>query len=96
MSRYPKIALSSICVIVAAFGLTAMPASDGSKAANGTVVYTYDALGRVLTASYDTGVCIAYTYDANGNRLSEKILVISSGSTGVWGCFNWMSGKWGS
>jgi hypothetical protein len=30
-------------------------------AANGSVAYTYDALGRVTTASYDTGVCIIYT-----------------------------------
>lgn len=30
-------------------------------AANGSVVYTYDALGRVRTAGYDTGVCLADT-----------------------------------
>lgn len=64
-------------------------------AANGSVAYTYDALGRLVTANYDTGVCIAYTYDANGNRLSEKILVTPPGNTGVWGCFNWNSAKWG-
>ena len=62
-------------------------------AANGSVAYTYDALGRVTTVSYDTGVCLVYTYDANGNRLSETVSV-GSGSTGVWntgvwGCFNW-------
>jgi YD repeat-containing protein len=65
---------------------------------NGSVAYTYDALGRVTTASYDTGVCIVYKYDANGNRLSEIINVTAAGATGVWGCFNWnMSGgaKWG-
>jgi len=67
----------------------------GAWAANGSVAYTYDALGRIVTASYDTGVCIAYTYDANGNRLSEKILVTSPTSTGVWGCFNWNNAKWG-
>jgi YD repeat-containing protein len=65
------------------------------QAANGSVAYTYDALGRLITASYDTGVCIAYSYDANGNRLSEKILVVSPSSTGVWGCFNWYGAKWG-
>ena len=58
-------------------------------AANGSVAYTYDPLGRVTTASYDTGVCIIYTYDANGNRLSETINVTTAGSIGVWGCFNW-------
>jgi YD repeat-containing protein len=39
------------------------------------VIYTYDALGRVLTASYDTNVFVYYTYDANGNRLSQVINV---------------------
>jgi YD repeat-containing protein len=58
-------------------------------AANGSVAYTYDALGRVTTASYDTGVCILYTYDPNGNRLSETIKVSAATATGVWGCFNW-------
>lgn len=56
---------------------------------NGSVAYTYDALGRVTTASYDTGVCILYTYDPNENRLSETINVTTAGATGVWGCFNW-------
>lgn len=67
-------------------------------AANGSVAYTYDALGRVTTASYDTGVCIVYKYDANGNRLSETINVTAAGATGVWGCFNWNASggaKWG-
>lgn len=70
-----------------------------APAANGSVAYTYDALGRVTTASYDTGVCIIYTYDANGNRLSETINVTAAGATGVWGCFNWNASggaKWGS
>ena len=75
-------------------GATIFP-SVSARAANGSVAYTYDALGRLITASYDTGVCIAYSYDANGNRLSEKILVVSPSSTGVWGCFNWNGAKWG-
>lgn len=75
--------------------LLGIAAAEPAFSANGSVGYTYDALGRIMTASYDTGVCIAYTYDANGNRLSEKILVTPVGSTGVWGCFNWNSGKWG-
>ncbi len=84
--------LRSIAVALALGGASA---SDAVFAANGSVVYTYDALGRLITASYDTGVCIAYSYDANGNRLSEKILVTSSSSTGVWGCFNWNNAQWG-
>jgi YD repeat-containing protein len=88
-SRHRK---HSFTIAAVAAGLfAAAPAS----AANGSVVYTYDALGRITTASYDTGVCIGYTYDANGNRLSEKILVTSPTSTGVWGCFNWNNARWG-
>jgi YD repeat-containing protein len=64
-----------------------------TRAANGSVAYTYDALGRVATVSYDTGVCIIYSYDANGNRTQQTINVGSASSavwgTGVWGCFTW-------
>ena len=95
MSRFAQVIWPSISVTVMALLLTAMPASDAPLAANGSVSYTYDALGRLMTASYDTGVCIAYSYDANGNRLSEKILVTSPSSTGVWGCFTWNGAKWG-
>lgn len=80
---------------VLAGALAGFLATSSALAANGSVAYTYDALGRLTTASYDTGVCIAYSYDANGNRLSEKILVTTAGSTGVWGCFNWNGAKWG-
>lgn len=71
-------------------------AATSAFAVNGSVVYTYDALGRIATASYDTGVCIAYTYDPNGNRTAQKILVTSASSTGVWGCFNWNNARWGN
>jgi len=88
-------ALAIFLVALAAVGPVGVEGGRAS-AANGSVAYTYDALGRIVTASYDTGVCIAYTYDANSNRLSEKILVTSPTSTGVWGCFNWNSAQWGS
>jgi YD repeat-containing protein len=78
-----------ISVLVVILGLA--PRTD---AANGSVVYTYDALGRLVTASYDTGVCIAYSYDANGNRTSQKILVASPGGPAIWGCFNWGNALW--
>jgi len=50
-------------------------------AANGSVTYTYDPLGRVASASYDTGVIIIYTYDANGNRLSQVVNVNTTALT---------------
>jgi YD repeat-containing protein len=36
----------------------------------GTVTYTYDVLGRLITATYSTGAVITYSYDATGNRTS--------------------------
>lgn len=71
----------------------AMLVTRSATAANGSVAYTYDALGRVTTASYDTGVCIIYTYDPNGNRLSQTVNVNTGNAptwgTGYWGCFQW-------
>ena len=60
-----------LTLIAISLSLAATPAS----AANGSVTYTYDALGRVSTASYDTGVIVIYAYDANGNRTQQTINV---------------------
>ena len=79
------------CALVA-LALRAGFWTDNAFAANGAVVYTYDALGRITTATYDTGVIVIYTYDSNGNRLSQTINVNTS--TGTWGSFNWGSANW--
>jgi YD repeat-containing protein len=34
----------------------------------GTISYVYDALGRLISATYPSGVITVYTYDAAGNR----------------------------
>jgi hypothetical protein len=47
-------------------------------------------------AGYDTGVCIIYTYDLNGNRLSETTTVTAGSITGTWGCFVWGQALWGN
>ena len=69
---------------------------NAPNAATGAVTYAYDALGRLVTATYDTGVCIAYTYDPVGNRLSETIQVPSPTGTGIWNCSTWDSTTWGT
>ena len=61
--------------------LSFLAGSTAAKAANGSVTYTYDPLGRIASASYDTGVLIYYTYDANGNRLSQVVNVNSGALT---------------
>lgn len=77
---------SAFCVAIAGavFALTADAAS---------VVYTYDTMGRIRTASYDNGVCVTYSYDANGNRTAQSNVSGSSGTptwgSGIWGCFPW-------
>jgi hypothetical protein len=68
-----KLRLAGV-ILAAAFGLAA-PA----VAANGSVTYTYDALGRVSTASYDTGVIVIYSYDANGNR-TQQVVNVNTGT----------------
>ena len=67
-----------------------------SEGATTSVQYTYDPLGRVTTASYDNGTCIAYTYDANGNRTAQTFTTSGTPASpvwgsGVWGCFPWNS-----
>jgi len=41
---------------------------SSALAQSGTVTYTYDSLGRVVDAAYPDGTCLAYSYDAAGNR----------------------------
>jgi YD repeat-containing protein len=53
-------------------------ASTDTFAASGSVIYTYDALGRVLAASYDSNVVVDYAYDSNGNRTAQTVNVNTS------------------
>lgn len=77
--RSVRVGIWAVVCCVALAGLTS---GESAQAANGSVVYTYDALGRVTTASYDTGVIIIYSYDANGNRTQQIVNVNTS--TLVW------------
>jgi YD repeat-containing protein len=71
--RHRKLSIVSIGV-----AFLALMAVTNAHAANGSVVYTYDALGRVVSASYDTNVIVYYSYDANGNRTQQVINVNTS------------------
>jgi YD repeat-containing protein len=58
--------------------------------ADASATYTYDSLGRLVATQYDNGVCIAYTFDANGNRTQS--VTASNGpiwGSSAWGCFVW-------
>lgn len=67
---------------------------ESAQAASASVQYTYDPLGRVSTALYDNGVCVVYSYDANGNRTSQTNTAGNGvppmiWGTSVWGCVPW-------
>lgn len=72
--------LSRFIRIFAAFFIVATsvycPALNTTAlSANGSAAYTYDGLGRISSISYDTGVIVIYTYDSNGNRLTQVLNV---------------------
>ena len=56
-------------------GLAGLSDTNSAAAANGSATYAYDALGRVASVTYDSGAIVYYTYDANGNRLSQVVNV---------------------
>jgi YD repeat-containing protein len=56
-------AACGLCAACVWVGFCASPAE-----AQSSVSYTYDALGRVLTATYPNGSVVTYTYDNAGNR----------------------------
>lgn len=63
------------------------------SAALASTIYTYDSLGRLAAAAYDNGLCIAYAYDPNGNRLSMRTVATTIQSS-VWGAANWGCFSW--
>jgi len=57
--------------------------------------YLYDPVGHLTAVIYDNGVCVTYSYDANGNRISSNTATNATGSltwgSGSWGCTTWTS-----
>jgi YD repeat-containing protein len=96
-ARFRPVALLAL----AALGMAGLSDMDAS-AANGTATYTYDALGRISSVTYDTGAIVYYSYDANGNRLSQVVNVNAAGltwslatspcTTNCWGGALWHAG----
>ena len=91
-----KRAIFVVCLLLISIAILG---GGRAMAANGSVIYTYDALGRVASVSYDTGVIVIYTYDANGNRLTQVINVntatltwtatAGSCTSNCWGAAKW-------
>jgi YD repeat-containing protein len=67
-------------------------------------VYGYDPDGRLTTGLYETTRCVVYSYDANGNRLSQlsttKTVSPPAWGAASWNAFTWTAGAempiWGS
>lgn len=86
-----RIALPKVALVPTLLALTITMTAD---AATVSAFYTYDEIGRIRTARYDNGLCIAYHYDLNGNRTAQTITaggspVLPVWGTGVAGCFLW-------
>ncbi|MFX4263356.1 Ig-like domain-containing protein [Pelotomaculum propionicicum] len=64
MRKGPKILLTYLILVMFLLILT-LP--------SGAVVYEYDDLGRLTTATYTNGQTLTYTYDAGGNLLSVSL-----------------------
>jgi YD repeat-containing protein len=84
----PRYGLQRIGFAVAALavGCFIRPSEAGSSS------ITYDLAGRVTSALYDNGMCVLYSYDANGNRTSQTNAIPSgtpTWGTSVYGCVNW-------
>lgn len=65
MLAFRNIRMENSMRLAAAILVLAMFVSFPASAAT---VYVYDALGRLISATYDSGKQIVYTYDAAGNR----------------------------
>jgi YD repeat-containing protein len=52
-----------------------------SSAFAGTVQYTYDPLGRLTAAAYDSGTTVTYTYDPAGNLLKKTTALATTPTT---------------
>ena len=81
--------MREIYALLAAVAWTASPSSAFASA-----TYTYDELGRVTTGLYDNGTCVAYLYDAVGNRTAVSVTLAGTPvspewGSGTWGCFPW-------
>ena len=80
-----------LVVVGLAMGSVTLPSKADSSAQ-----FTYDFAGRLMTALYDNNACVAYGYDANGNRTSQTNTISSAPETSTWGsgvlgCFKWSS-----
>jgi len=82
----PRLAAIAIAV--------ASPIIYVDASASASTAYIYDPVGRLAVVVYDDGVCVTYSYDANGDRTSSNTTLGATGSltwgSGLWGCTTWV------
>jgi len=87
--RQSAFSRTSACVVLVT--LVSLTVSSAGQA-DSSVSYGYDQVGRITSAAYDNGLCVIYTYDANGNRTAQSYSMSSGPASqnwgsGVWGCY---------
>lgn len=75
------------------WGLACAFLAAGMNSAAAANSYSYDRLGRLTSAFYESGLCVVYSYDANGNRTAITSISVPPGTptwgAATFGCFVW-------
>ena len=61
------------CVRISTVGLIALLFAVHPAGAASAETYRYDALGRLMAVTYDSGEVLKYSYDDNGNLLNRAV-----------------------
>lgn len=77
------------CVFGAVFVLL-----GNEPVAGGSMHYTYDVDGRLETVLYEPAMCIAYSHDVTGNRVSQTNSALETSSAPTWGAANFGCFRW--
>jgi YD repeat-containing protein len=82
-------------IVRVTIGVSALVTCLFPKGADAATTFLYDPQGRLTAIIYDNGNCVAYSYDADGNRTASRVAVNAAGSliwgSGLWGCRTWSS-----
>lgn len=84
--------IARICVQLIVSAII-MAAGTNTKADTKTMQYGYDANGRLTTSLPDDTNCTIWSYDQNGNRISQQT-VTADQTPPLWGQASWGAVSW--